>query len=174
MPRNCWPSSPARPRACAGIFLADCNATSSPRLAPHVHLWHGLDTEEAAVALAQRSPGAAVLVEVRVAGTAPRRGVGPAAVPALVEVARAAGLDVRGLMALGPAGGTPAEVSACFRRVARLARALGLKELSMGMSADFELAVAEGATLVRLGEALFGPRPPRGSAQMMMARSRKS
>jgi hypothetical protein len=44
--------------------------------------------------------------------------------------------------------------------VARLAAALGLSELSMGMSADFDLAVAEGATIVRLGTALFGPRPP--------------
>jgi hypothetical protein len=155
-------------------FLGALQRNKLARLAPHVHLWHGLDNEPAAAALARRSPGAAVLVEVRVAGTVPRRGVSPADVPALVDAARAAGLDVRGLMALGPARGDAAEVSACFRRVARLAGALGLKELSMGMSADFELAVAEGATVVRLGEALFGPRPPRASTQMMMAGSQKS
>ncbi len=62
-------------------------------------------------------------------------------------------------MAVGPAQAPPDEVRAGFRRWPRLARSLGLSELSMGMSADFELAVSEGATIVRLGRALFGPRP---------------
>jgi hypothetical protein len=57
-------------------------------------------------------------------------------------------------------------VRSCFREVARLARSLGLAELSMGMSGDFELAVAEGATIVRLGRALFGERPDAGYIQM--------
>jgi hypothetical protein len=63
-------------------------------------------------------------------------------------------------MAVGPRPATGAEVRRCFGEVARLAEALGLRELSMGMSADFDLAVAEGATIVRLGTVLFGPRPP--------------
>ena len=64
------------------------------------------------------------------------------------------------VLAVGPHPATGTEVRQCFREVAGLAAALGLSELSMGMSADFDLAVAEGATIVRLGTALFGPRPP--------------
>jgi uncharacterized pyridoxal phosphate-containing UPF0001 family protein len=62
-------------------------------------------------------------------------------------------------MVVGPHGASTAELRRCFRQVAGMAISLGLGELSMGMSADFELAVAEGATIVRLGTVLFGPRP---------------
>jgi pyridoxal phosphate enzyme (YggS family) len=148
--------APARAR---WHFLGQPQSNKLARLAPHVWLWHGLDSDEHAFALARRSPSASVLVQVRTAGPPGRHGVSPSRVPALVESARAAGLDVRGLMAVGPRPATPAEVRRCFGEVARLAASLGLSELSMGMSADFDLAVAEGATIVRLGTALFGPRP---------------
>ena len=62
-------------------------------------------------------------------------------------------------MAVGPVG-PPEDARPGFRRLAALADDLGLAERSMGMSADLEVAVAEGATMVRLGTALFGPRPP--------------
>jgi pyridoxal phosphate enzyme (YggS family) len=140
-------------------FLGQPQRNKLARLAPHVRLWHGLDSEEHARALAQRRPSASVLVQVRTAGPPGRHGVSPAQVPALVEAAAAAGRDVRGLMAVGPRPATEAEVRRCFGEVARLVASLGLSELSMGMSADFDLAVAEGATIVRLGTALFGPRP---------------
>lgn len=93
---------------------------------------------------------------------APRHGASVAEVPALVDSARAAGLDVRGLMAVGQARAAREETRRGFRDVASLASTLGLNELSMGMSADFELAVAEGATIIRLGSALFGQRPAAG------------
>ena len=70
------------------------------------------------------------------------------------------GLDVRGLMGVAEAGDL-GRARAQFGRLADLASGLGLAELSMGMSADLEAAVAEGATIVRVGTALFGPRPPR-------------
>jgi hypothetical protein len=60
-------------------------------------------------------------------------------------------------MGIGPAG---APVPGLFARLAALSARLGLPECSMGMSDDFELAVVEGSTMVRLGTALFGPRPP--------------
>ena len=140
-------------------FLGELQRNKLARLAPHVHLWHGLDREAEAVALAGLSKGAGVLVEVKAEGGQRRPGVAPAQVPGLVSSARAAGLSVRGLMTVGPVGVPPAEVAHHFRAVAALASSLGLPELSMGMSADFELAVAEGATMVRIGRALFGPRP---------------
>ena len=152
-------------------FLGELQRNKLARLAPHVYLWHGLDSAAGADALAKRCPGAAVLVEVKLTAAASRHGVSPANVPALVMRAVDAGLDVKGLMAVGPAQRSPAVVRASFRSVARLASSLGLSELSMGMSADFELAVAEGATIVRLGSALFGARPgadlPRASVNWL-------
>jgi len=146
-------------------FLGELQRNKLGRLAGRVHLWHGLDRVVEAESLARVAPGAAVLVEVKAAeapaGPRPRPGVELAQVPELVEAAHQAGLDVRGLMTVGPVGAGPGELSRHFRRVASLARELGLSEVSMGMSADFELAVAEGATMVRLGRALFGPRPAR-------------
>jgi PLP dependent protein len=140
-------------------FLGQLQRNKLTRLAPYVFLWQGLDTTTAADALAKRCPGAPVLVEVKLADNGHRHGVPADRVPALVGHAAAIGLDVRGLMAVGPAQATPDEVRAGFRMVAALGSSLGLRELSMGMSADFELAVSEGATIVRLGRFLFGPRP---------------
>ena len=71
---------------------------------------------------------------------------------------RALGLDVRGLMTIGPAGDREG-ARACFKLVAGLARSARADSLSMGMSDDFDLAVDEGSTTIRLGRALFGPRP---------------
>ncbi len=93
------------------------------------------------------------------AGEAQKGGCAPAAAPALVDRARAGGLDPIGLMTVAPASGDPRPVFAALRE---LAERLELAELSMGMSGDFEAAVAEGATVVRVGTALFGPRPPAG------------
>ena len=140
-------------------FLGEMQQNKLSRLAPFVYLWHGLESEAQVVALARRRPAAVVLVEVKVAPGERRHGAHAERVPALVGCATAAGLDVRGLMAVGPPQAPADEVRRCFREVARLSSSLGLPELSMGMTADFELAVAEGATIVRLGTALFGARP---------------
>jgi PLP dependent protein len=147
-------------------FLGQLQRNKLSRLAPHVHLWHGLDNEAEALALARRRPEAAVLVQVKVNGGERRAGAPPDQVPALVDHASAAGLQVKGLMTVGPRYAAGDHARSCFREVARLARSLGLSELSMGMSGDFELAVAEGATIVRLGRALFGDRPRTSYMQM--------
>lgn len=97
----------------------------------------------------------AVLLEVNTGGEATKAGVSPAQLPALADAVRArAALDLRGLMAIPPPGDTRPH----FVALRELARSLGLPELSMGMSDDFEAAVEEGATLVRIGSALFGAR----------------
>ena len=97
-----------------------------------------------------------VLVEVNVAGEASKAGVTPDALPALLDGLRGlAKLRCRGLMTVPPYGG---DNRPHFRRLAELARAHALPELSMGMSDDFEVAIEEGATIVRVGTALFGPR----------------
>jgi pyridoxal phosphate enzyme (YggS family) len=130
---------------------------------------HTVDRAELADALAQRAQAAGrvlpVLVEVNVAQEASKFGVAPGGLEALLEVvSRLPGLEARGLMTVGPRVGRPEDARATFaglrvlRDRARAATGLALDELSMGMSDDFEVAAEEGATMVRIGSALFGPR----------------
>jgi uncharacterized pyridoxal phosphate-containing UPF0001 family protein len=127
-------------------------------LAPLVALWQSIDRATLLDELARRAPGAHLLLQVDPAGDPARGGCRPDEVPALVRRARDAGLVVDGVMAVAPLG--PAEVARpVFRRVASVADDLGLVERSMGMSADIEVAVEEGSTMVRVGTALFGARP---------------
>jgi pyridoxal phosphate enzyme (YggS family) len=127
---------------------------------------HSLETGPAAdllgVAAAERGEPVAALVEVDFAGG--RVGVSPADVaPAVERWAGHAGFRLLGLMTIPPVDRDPRPY---FRRLRELRDTLGgLSELSMGMSADYEEAVEEGATMVRIGTAIFGPRPdaPRGS-----------
>jgi PLP dependent protein len=139
-------------------FLGAPQRNKIPALAPLVALWQGVDRGEVLDTIARRRPGASVLVEVNVAGDEAKHGCRPEDAAGLVERGRDLGLDVRGLMTVAPAGDRHG-AQRCFAELAGMAGGLGLKELSMGMSDDFDLAVAEGATMVRLGRALFGPRP---------------
>jgi PLP dependent protein len=137
-------------------FLGPIQRNKVSKLAPHVALWHGVDRVAAGVELVRHRPGAAVLVQVNVSGDAARPGCGWDDAGPLAAQLRDQGLDVRGLMAVASRGdGARAQ----FRRLAALRDELGLAELSMGMSGDLEVAVEEGATIVRVGSALFGPRP---------------
>jgi len=148
-PRPCW------------HFLGAVQRRRVRDLAGVVGCWQSLARPVEGEAIAARAPGAAVLVEVEVSGLAGRNGCPPEGVPALVESLRALDLDVRGLMVVAPPG--PPEVArAAFRTTARLGAELGLAELSMGMSGDFEVALEEGSTMVRVGQVLFGPRPGAG------------
>jgi pyridoxal phosphate enzyme (YggS family) len=151
----------------AGIrwhFVGRIQRNKVPLVAADVVLWHGVDRLAVGNAIARRAPGAEVLVQVDVTGEAQKGGCPPPEVPGLVEHLRAAGLDVRGLMAVGPAG-PPEDARRGFRLVAALADDLGLGERSMGMSDDLEVAVEEGATMVRIGRALLGPRPAAARAR---------
>ena len=135
-------------------------------------LIHGLDGVDLAETLARRARAAGrtmpVLVEVNVSGEGSKFGVSPAGLPALLErVASIEGIEPRGLMTVGAPVTRPEEARPGFAALRALRdqgeRRLGrpLPELSMGMSGDFEVAVEEGATLVRVGTALFGERAPR-------------
>jgi uncharacterized pyridoxal phosphate-containing UPF0001 family protein len=144
-------------------FLGPVQRNKVKRLAPLVSSWHAIDRPVAADAVAAASPGVEVLVEVNLTGITGRPGCAPDEVPGLVEHCRNRPLDVSGLMTVAPAR-DPAGARQCFRRLAGLARQLGLRELSMGMSDDFEVAAQEGATTLRLGRILFGSRPSLRSA----------
>lgn len=111
--------------------------------------------------LGRRCPGQRVLVQVDTSGEPGKGGCRPEEVPRMVDRAVDAGLCVEGLMTVGPTSADPAATRAGFRLVRGLVDRLGFVTCSMGMSADLEIAVAEGSTQVRIGSALFGPRPPR-------------
>ncbi len=139
-------------------FVGRLQRNKVRKAAPHVVLWHSVDRLSLGAEIARCAPGASVLVQVNPSGEATKAGCPPAMAPALVDGLRDLGLDVRGLMTIAPAGPAVA-ARATFRGVRELARELGLGELSMGMSGDLEVAVEEGATMVRVGTDLFGPRP---------------
>ena len=130
------------------------------QLAGTVALWEAVDRLPVVERLARVQPGARLLVQVNVTGEAQKAGCRPEEAAGLVDGARRLGLDPRGLMCVGPAG-DPGGARRAFDLLAALGRDLGLPELSMGMSDDFELAVEAGSTMVRLGRRLFGPRPGR-------------
>jgi uncharacterized pyridoxal phosphate-containing UPF0001 family protein len=105
-----------------------------------------------------------LLVQVNVTGEGTKAGIPPQALLARAAAAQVTETDVIGLMTIAPMGATDAEARAAFRGLRELrdrleqTAGIGLPELSMGMTADAEAAAAEGATLVRVGTALFGPR----------------
>lgn len=136
-------------------FIGRLQRNKINQLAPWVVWWQSIDRPALIAALASRVPGARILVEVNIGGEPQKGGCAPTDAPRLVDEARTAGLEVAGLMTVAPAAGDPRPGFATLRE---LAGRLGVTELSMGMSGDFEAAVAEGATMVRVGSALFGPR----------------
>lgn len=141
-------------------FIGRLQRNKVRALAPLVAWWHSVDRIELGAEIARRAPGARVLVEVNVAGEATKGGCRPEQVPALVEGLAGSGLEVVGLMTIPPPQDDPRPH---FARLRALGERLGLRELSMGMSDDFEAAVEEGATIVRVGRAIFGERPAAGA-----------
>jgi uncharacterized pyridoxal phosphate-containing UPF0001 family protein len=100
-----------------------------------------------------------VLLEINVGGETSKFGFAPQELPAaLAYIARLERLHVRGLMTVAPAVDDPEQVRPIFRRLRELRDAAGLPELSMGMSHDYAIAIEEGATMVRIGRAIFGDR----------------
>ncbi len=135
-------------------------------VARSAHVFHALDRREVAQELSRRRTGSPLLVyvEVNVAGEASKSGVGPGALGPLLQAVRPLpGLEVVGLMTMPPLA-PPEEVRPLFRALAVLAGEHGLAGLSMGSTHDFEVAIEEGATVVRVGTAIFGERPPRTPA----------
>jgi pyridoxal phosphate enzyme (YggS family) len=128
---------------------------------------HAVDREELAAELGRRAAAAAAsvdaLIEVNISGEESKGGCSPAALGGLLAAMRqTAGLRVVGLMTIPPASDDPAEARAVFAALRALrdehGGAAALPELSMGMTHDYEVAIEEGATLVRVGTAIFGAR----------------
>jgi pyridoxal phosphate enzyme (YggS family) len=139
-------------------FVGQVQRNKVKAIAHAVSLWQSVDRLTLGEEIARRAPGAQVLVQVNLTDDPARGGAKPELVPGLVDGLRDLGLDVRGVMAVGPPTG-PDAASAGFRLVREIADRLDLPERSMGMSDDLEIAVREGATIVRVGTALFGGQP---------------
>lgn len=142
-------------------FIGQLQTNKVRLVAPCVDVYESVDRPSLATEIARRAPGAAVLVQVDTSGGLGKGGCAAGDVPALVAHCSDLGLEVRGLMAVGPTTGGPEAARPGFRQVRHLVDELGLSVCSMGMSDDLEVAVEEGSTQVRVGSALFGARPSR-------------
>jgi pyridoxal phosphate enzyme (YggS family) len=140
-------------------FIGRLQSNKVRLVADLVSVWETVDRSSLVAELARRAPGATVLIQVDPTSAPDKGGCAPEDVADLVAAARSSGLLVDGLMTVGPTAGGPEAARLGFRAVRRLVDELGLATCSMGMTDDLEVAVEEGSTRVRVGTALFGPRP---------------
>jgi pyridoxal phosphate enzyme (YggS family) len=119
-----------------------------------------VDSEKLARRLDQAGKHLEVMIEVKLSEEQSKFGASPEELPALIASIRSCPhLRLTGLMTMPPWSDDPEETRPYFKRLAALARVHSLDRLSMGMSHDLEAAIEEGATHIRIGTALFGPRP---------------
>jgi PLP dependent protein len=147
----------AKASAYEGVFTWDFIGHLQSRkvkdVVPHVRCIHSVASESVLTQLERHGrPQTAVLVEVNVAGEASKSGIEPADLKAFI--ARCP-VPVAGLMTMPPAVASPEQSRSHFAALRELAAANGLRHLSMGTSQDYEVAVEEGATIVRLGSILY-------------------
>ena len=151
-------------------FIGHLQSNKAGKAAGRFHLLHSVDSVKLAAKLSNLAVAAgrteSILLEVNISGEVQKQGLVPEEVSEAVNrISALPGLDLRGLMGMARYGAPERDLRAGFAALRRLgedARAsagLELPELSMGMSGDFEAAIAEGSTLVRIGGAIFGPRP---------------
>jgi pyridoxal phosphate enzyme (YggS family) len=143
-------------------FIGRLQRNKVRALARHVALWQSVDRPELVHAIADAAPGAAVLVQVNLGEEPQKGGCKLSETAQLVADARSAGLSVQGLMTVPPAADDPRPH---FSNLRALTDELRLSVCSMGMSSDFEDAIREGSTMVRIGSAIFGPRPGAAGAR---------
>ena len=143
-------------------FVGPLQTNKVNRVRESTHLLHSLDRPRLVRAWVRNAPRRIpALAQVNIGGEAQKHGAAPDEVEALVALALQEGVQVRGLMAMAPRVDHPEQARPYFRRLRRLSERLagrfqGMEELSMGMTEDYEVAVEEGATMVRVGRAIFG------------------
>jgi pyridoxal phosphate enzyme (YggS family) len=150
-------------------YIGPLQSNKVKYVAGQVALAHTVDSAALVEAIEARGVPQACLVQVNVAGEAQKRGIAPGELPALLDrFAALSHVTCAGLMVIPPFTDDPEDARLHFaalralrdREAARARPNVALGELSMGMSGDLEVAVAEGATIVRVGTAIFGARPP--------------
>ena len=136
-------------------FIGHLQSRKAPDVSRLVELVHSLDSISSA-----RRLTVPALVQVNLSGEETKSGVREPELGAFLAAVRELGVDVRGLTTMPPLSDDPEASRPWFRRLAALAREHGLAELSMGTTQDWPVAVEEGATMIRVGSALFGDRRP--------------
>jgi len=142
-------------------FIGQLQSNKIKQLADIVDVWQSIDRLSLLTEIAKRvtQAGVEVMLQVNVTAEDGKGGCTPAEVGELTRAARDLGLTVSGLMAVGPTNEDPIVTRSAFRMLRTLVDEHGLRQCSMGMTGDLEIAVEEGSTMVRVGSALFGNRP---------------
>mgnify|MGYP000241435644 FL=1 len=139
-------------------FIGALQSNKVRLLSEHIALWQSVDRDSVVDELGRRAPGASILIQVDTTQEPSKGGVPPDQLDALRVRAESRGLNVKGLMTIGPTDGTQDECEKSFGMLRHLVNEQGLSVCSMGMSADYPIAVACGSTMVRVGSGLFGDR----------------
>ena len=139
-------------------FIGALQSNKVRMLVGHIALWQSVDRDSVVDELGRRAPGAPILIQVDTTGEPSEGGETPTQLDALRVRAESRGLIVKGLMTIGPTDGTQEECEKSFGMLRHLVNEQGLSVCSMGMSADYPIAVACGSTMVRVGSGLFGDR----------------
>lgn len=145
-------------------FIGRLQSNKIKLMAELVDVWQSVDRVELVNEIAKRCVDAGrgvrpqIMLQVNASDEPEKGGCKPSDVSKLLETANAKGLEVLGLMTVGPTSNEPKSTQRAFQLVRKLVDDLGLKQCSMGMTGDLEIAVAEGSTMIRVGTALFGQR----------------
>lgn len=145
-------------------FIGRLQSNKIKSLVDVVDVWQSVDRISVVEEIAKRCKviehrwPAQIMLQVNSTNEPDKGGCEPSEVPVLIAKASALGVNVIGLMTVGPTNNEPGETRAAFRLVRKIANDLGLDQVSMGMTGDLEIAVEEGSTSVRIGTALFGAR----------------
>ena len=145
-------------------FIGRLQSNKVKSIAESVDVWQSVDRADLINEIAKRCVKAGsdvrpkIMLQVNATDEPDKGGCNPQEVSQLFDLATTKGLEVVGLMTVGPTSNEPQQTQRAFRLVRKLVDDLGLKQCSMGMTGDLEIAIAEGSTMIRIGSALFGPR----------------
>ncbi len=141
-------------------FIGHLQRNKVRQVLPHAVVLHSVDSERLIAEIERRATRPlACYLEVNVSGEASKAGIAPDALPSLLRAAsEATNVELAGLMTVAPRVDDPEQVRPVFQRLRELAQSHGLAGLSMGMTDDYAVAIEEGATVVRVGRAIFGDR----------------
>jgi pyridoxal phosphate enzyme (YggS family) len=158
--------APRLPTDITWHFVGALQSRKARTVRPITSLLHSMDRRSLASAwLKGQGHAPPVLMQVNVGEEEQKSGVAPEDVPEALDWMAAMGLDVRGLMAIPPIPSEPEDSRPYFRQLREIRDRVSIEhpstaELSMGMTDDFEVAIEEGASIIRVGRAIFGPRNP--------------
>ena len=127
------------------------------KLSETVDLWHSVDRKELITEISKCKKNSKILIQVSLNDRHKQGGCSAENVPDLIEFASDKGINVEGLMTIGVDQDIDATKNV-FAELGKLSEKMGLKEISMGMSNDFEIAIDYGATILRVGRSIFGER----------------